>query len=148
MFQFPGYASSCPMYSGKGTTPLRMAGFPIRKSPDQRLLATPRSLSQLTTSFIASYRLGIHRVPVVAWSPTCNTVGVPPLSLSRYAVYKVELPLAVQRTRSPSTLDCLDILKTHAFASSSSIRLSEIEKGGQFSCRPRPRQEFGLAGGA
>ena len=35
------------------------------------MLATPRSLSQLTTSFIASYRLGIHRVPVVAWSPTC-----------------------------------------------------------------------------
>ena len=35
-------------------------GFPIRKSPDHRLLASSRSLSQLTTSFIASLRQGIH----------------------------------------------------------------------------------------
>ena len=35
-------------------------GFPIRKSPDQSLLATPRGLSQLATSFIAFLRLGIH----------------------------------------------------------------------------------------
>ena len=35
-------------------------GFPIRKSPDRRLLASSRSLSQLTTSFIASLRQGIH----------------------------------------------------------------------------------------
>ena len=31
-------------------------------------LAAPRSLSQLPASFIASCRLGIHRVPFVAWS--------------------------------------------------------------------------------
>ena len=36
-------------------------GFPIRKSADQRLLASPRSLSQRATSFIASWRQGIHR---------------------------------------------------------------------------------------
>ena len=35
-------------------------GFPIRKSPDHRLLASSRGLSQLTTSFIASLRQGIH----------------------------------------------------------------------------------------
>ena len=35
-------------------------GFPIRKSPDHRLLASPRGLSQLTTSFIAYLRQGIH----------------------------------------------------------------------------------------
>ena len=35
-------------------------GFPIRKSPDHSLLAAPRSLSQLTTSFFAFLRLGIH----------------------------------------------------------------------------------------
>ena len=35
-------------------------GFPIRKSPDHSLLAAPRSLSQLTTSFFAYLRLGIH----------------------------------------------------------------------------------------
>ena len=38
-------------------------GFPIRKSPDQSLFAAPRRLSQRTTSFIASYRLGIHQTP-------------------------------------------------------------------------------------
>ena len=41
-------------------------GFPIRRSPDPRLLATTRSFSQLSTSFIASQRLGIHRAPFVA----------------------------------------------------------------------------------
>ena len=35
-------------------------GSPIRKSPDHRLLASPRGLSQLTTSFIAYLRQGIH----------------------------------------------------------------------------------------
>ena len=35
-------------------------GFPIRKSPDHSLLAAPRGLSQLTTSFIAYLRQGIH----------------------------------------------------------------------------------------
>ena len=41
-------------------------GFPIRKSPDQSLLAAPRGLSQLATSFIASYCQGIHHAPLVA----------------------------------------------------------------------------------
>ena len=45
---------------------LIMMGFPIRKSPDQRLFAPPRSLSQLITSFIASMCLGILRTPLVA----------------------------------------------------------------------------------
>ena len=35
-------------------------GSPIRRSPDHRLLASPRGLSQLATSFIASVRQGIH----------------------------------------------------------------------------------------
>src|SRR5436190_16717925 len=35
-------------------------GFPIRKSPDHSLLSASRSLSQLTTSFFAFLRLGIH----------------------------------------------------------------------------------------
>ena len=41
-------------------------GFPIRTSPDQNLLAVPRGLSQLATSFIAIFRQGIHRAPLVA----------------------------------------------------------------------------------
>ena len=43
--------------------PLRV-GFPIRKSADQRLFAPPHGLSQRTTSFIASQRQGIHRIPL------------------------------------------------------------------------------------
>src|ERR1700712_1171633 len=39
-------------------------GFPIRKSLDQSLFAAPQSLSQRTTSFIASQRQGIHRIPL------------------------------------------------------------------------------------
>ena len=35
-------------------------GFPIRTSPDHRLLASSRGLSQLATSFIAFVRQGIH----------------------------------------------------------------------------------------
>src|SRR3954447_13760854 len=35
-------------------------GSPIRKSPDHRLLASPRGLSQLATSFFACLRQGIH----------------------------------------------------------------------------------------
>ena len=40
-------------------------GFPIRKSPDQSVLATPRSLSQPTTSFIASQCQGIRQTPLL-----------------------------------------------------------------------------------
>ena len=59
MVQFPPFAS------------FRMSlrtGFPIRRSPGQSLLAARRGLSQLSTSFIASKRQGIHHTPLVAWS--------------------------------------------------------------------------------
>ena len=39
-------------------------GFPIRKFSDQSLFAAPQDLSQRTTSFIASQRQGIHRIPL------------------------------------------------------------------------------------
>ena len=49
-----------PMYSDDGNGCSHPLGFPIRKSPDHSLLAAPRSLSQLTTSFFAYLRQGIH----------------------------------------------------------------------------------------
>ena len=49
------------MYSDDDTA--EAVGFPIRKSTDQSLFATPRGFSQRTTSFIASQRQGIHRMP-------------------------------------------------------------------------------------
>ena len=58
-FSSPG-SPPYTMYSCMDTWTLLQAGFPIRKSLDQRLLAPPQSLSQLTTSFIGSQRQGIH----------------------------------------------------------------------------------------
>ena len=55
MFQFPGFACRLDFIK---------TGFPIRTSADQRLFATPRSFSQLTTSFVASESLGIPRTPL------------------------------------------------------------------------------------
>ena len=49
-----------PMYSDARKECSHPLGFPIRKSPDHSLLAAPRSLSQLITSFFAYLRLGIH----------------------------------------------------------------------------------------
>jgi hypothetical protein len=49
-----------PMNSDDGNECSHSLGFPIRKSPDHSLLAASRGLSQLTTSFFAYLRLGIH----------------------------------------------------------------------------------------
>ena len=88
MFQFPGFAfipyvfrnkylhcdirksetNLRPKHStGKSSSELRISkvGFPIRKSADQSLFAAPHGLSQRTTSFIASQRQGIHRIPLL-----------------------------------------------------------------------------------
>jgi hypothetical protein len=78
MFQFPGFALNPYVFRAQylhltvcRTKPpfltplpykLSKVGFPIRKSADQRLFAPPHSLSQRTTSFIASQRQGIHRM--------------------------------------------------------------------------------------
>jgi hypothetical protein len=45
-------------------------GFPIRISPDHRLYTAPRSFSQCPTSFIGTWRQGIHRKPLLAY--LCN----------------------------------------------------------------------------
>jgi hypothetical protein len=39
-------------------------GCPIRRSGDQRVLASPPGFSQRATSFIASWRQGIHQMPL------------------------------------------------------------------------------------
>jgi hypothetical protein len=65
--------------------PLSEVGFPIRKSTDQSFFAAPRGLSQRSTSFIASQRQGIHRMPlshlitliINAHSPRQVTVQTP-----------------------------------------------------------------------
>ena len=61
MFQFAGFAS-LPYIFRQGYP--KGVGFPIRKSTGQSLFAANRSLSQRTTSFIASYHQGIHQMPL------------------------------------------------------------------------------------
>ena len=57
------YVYLCVQYT---LTDLHLLGCPIRKSPDQSLLTTPRGLSQLTTSFIGSQCQGIPLALFVA----------------------------------------------------------------------------------
>ena len=64
---FTSLRSLAPAYEFSGAyMGFAHVGFPIRKSPDQRLCAAPRSLSQLATSFFACLCQGIHRAPLVA----------------------------------------------------------------------------------
>src|SRR3712207_3575856 len=63
-----------------GDTP-EGVGFPIRTSADHRALAPPRGLSQRATSFVASWRLGIHRTPFRRSGPPlppARRAGPPP----------------------------------------------------------------------
>ncbi len=52
MFHFPAWASHCLCIQQR-IGGIHRLGFPIRKSSDHGLLAAPRGLSQLATSFIA-----------------------------------------------------------------------------------------------
>ena len=51
---------------GWGCCGFAATSFLIRKSPDQSLYTAPRGLSQCPTSFIGTWRQGIHRKPLVA----------------------------------------------------------------------------------
>ena len=55
----------CPIFSGTDSVTLLTDGFPIRKSPDQCLVATSRSFSQLPTSFIVCWHQGILHTPLL-----------------------------------------------------------------------------------
>ena len=58
-FTSPGLLDH-PMYSDDDNRRSHLLSFLIRTSPDHSLLAATRGLSQLTTSFIARLRQGIH----------------------------------------------------------------------------------------
>ena len=69
------------MHWGRGSCQRRQEGCPIRRSPDQRLLAAPRSLSQLATSFIAGRNRGIHTTAL--GSLTTRELSARPCSCQR-----------------------------------------------------------------
>ena len=66
MFHFTGYCDIPAMYSQERERMLLRSGYPIRKSTGQSVFAALRSLSQLTTSFIAYWHQGIHDALFVA----------------------------------------------------------------------------------
>ena len=68
MFHFPRFARShlCIQCDVRRHYPPWVSPFGHRRI--KAWLAAPRRFSQLPASFIASNRLGIHRVPLVAWS--------------------------------------------------------------------------------
>ena len=59
-----------------------LPGCPIRKPPDQRSFAPPRGFSQLIASFVASESQGIHRLPLLTFSPPHLTCGLMYLKLA------------------------------------------------------------------
>jgi hypothetical protein len=81
----PSFARAVRLHEHGLGIPLSEVGFPIRKSTDQSFFAAPRGLSQRSTSFIASQRQGIHRMPlshlialiINAHSPRQVTVQTP-----------------------------------------------------------------------
>ena len=66
MFQFADLPLQGLFDSAPSDRALPRPGFPIRTLSDQRLLAAPRDVSSPATSFIGSWRQGIHPVPCVA----------------------------------------------------------------------------------
>jgi hypothetical protein len=63
------------MDSAKDTA--RAVGCPIRRSRDQRSLASPPGFSQRATSFIASQCQGIHQMPLLALERHTQRQGPP-----------------------------------------------------------------------
>ena len=77
MFHFSGFRVSYPMYSGMNDRVLPRSGYPIRISPDHRLLAASRGFSQLAASFFACWHQGIHRTPLLTSSYCKSLLPLP-----------------------------------------------------------------------
>jgi hypothetical protein len=77
-----------------------VVGFPIRTSPDHRLYTATRGFSQCPTSFFGTWRLGILRKPLLAFSPSCGefvtSCAFSLLLLLHYSVGKVLLSVLRQ----------------------------------------------------
>jgi hypothetical protein len=66
MFQFADLPLPILFDSDRSDWALPQPGFPIRTPLDHSLLAAPQGVSSPATSFIGSWRQGIHPVPCVA----------------------------------------------------------------------------------
>jgi hypothetical protein len=116
------------MNSVLGYCTFSAVGSPIRRSPDQRLFAASRSFSQLTTSFIAFRRQGIHRVPFGARS--IFSVSGPPSGSLRYTAYAASFttgryPHTRIRRVCPSIFNCQRPQMLH---SNCNVRRNDTQK--------------------
>ena len=102
-----------PMYSDRGSRCSHRLGFPIRRSPDHSLLAAPRGLSQLTASFIAYLRQGIHThaLSSLTIKSILNT-DVFYFCASAFTCSKCPSIFNCQRTRKLSVFSCQLSAKT------------------------------------
>ena len=95
MFQFPGFASCTYVFSAR--YPIRV-GCPIRTPRDQRPLAASPGFSQRATSFIASWRQGIHPMPF-----SCSSNPSPAMHRNHPPQTNGKHPAARQSPRSAHT---------------------------------------------
>ena len=112
------------MCSSQESHRITVRGSPIRTSTDHGMCAPPRRLSQLTTSFLASARLGIHRVPLVACQPFGPSANFPKNSSHRLATTTRNSPsLGILPIRLSKTLVAVKAKSKH--------RSREIPGGGK-----------------
>ncbi len=104
-------------------------GFPIRISPDHRLLASPRGFSQLAASFFAFLRLGIHTHAL--------------RSLTIKFTFDTECLLACSRLSGGSRRLC--VLPVNILLSKISARSSLWWAWVELNYRPHPYQGCALA---
>ena len=69
-------------------------GYPIRKSPDQKMFALPRGLSQLATSFFASQSQGIRPAPLL---PDFNSQDRQPLETLTFDLVSPKPPIQLSK---------------------------------------------------
>ena len=138
MFQFPGFAP--PPY-GFGRRYPRLAarvGCPIRRSPDQSLLAAPRGLSQRATSFVASWRQGIHQMPLLPSAPPSgNRAAAPPPRAHAPAGSKVERRRPREGAKATNTRKTTSIPMPNLPPRPKTERPEEEERGSA-ACLPTP----------
>jgi hypothetical protein len=122
-----------PMYSDERNRCSHRLGFPIRKSPDHRLIASSRGLSQLSTSFIASLRQGIH------------THALSSLTIKSISNTKYSMSFFLRAASPPATRHVTfgKLANTCSKYCPSNIQFSKIRllRDAAFYCKPRRRRK-------
>ena len=122
------------MYSDERNRCSHRLGFPIRKSPDHRLLASSRGLSQLTTSFFASLRQGIHTHALS--SLTIKSISNTKYSMS-FFIRAAPHPTETCVVRTTPSLGSLQILVV-----SIARQIFDFQRSDFFGCPKTPKIRF------